>query len=55
MIASIIWAIIVILFILWLIGLIAHFAGGFIYILLAVAVILLIYNLIAGRPTRTTL
>jgi hypothetical protein len=52
MLASIIWTIIVILFVLWLIGLLVHFGGSLIYILLAVAVILLIYNLIAGRTTR---
>jgi hypothetical protein len=49
MLASILWAVVVILVVLWLIGLIAHIGGGLIYILLVIAAIVLIYNLIAGR------
>jgi len=48
-IAGILWAVIVILFVLWLVGLIVHIGGGLIHILLVVAIIALIYNLI----TRT--
>jgi hypothetical protein len=47
--AGVIWTIIVILFILWLIGLLAHFGGGLIYILLVIALILVIFNLLTGR------
>lgn len=50
--AGILWAIIVILFIFWLIGLSMHLLGGFIYIVLVIALILLIYNLLTGRGAR---
>ncbi len=50
---GILWAIVVILVVLWFIGLIAHVAGGFINLLLIVALILLLYNLFfAGRSRR---
>lgn len=40
----------IILFILWLLGFVAfHIAGGFIHILIVIAVIALIWHLIAGR------
>ncbi len=43
------WTIIVILFIHWLLGFSLHIGGGLIYLLLAIAVIVLIFNLITGR------
>jgi hypothetical protein len=43
------WTIIVILVVLWLLGFTLHVGGGLIHILLVIAVIVLIYNLIAGR------
>jgi hypothetical protein len=43
------WTIMVILVILWLLGFTLHIGGGLIHILLVLAVIVLIYNLIAGR------
>ncbi len=44
------WTIAVILFILWLLGFFAfHVGGGLIHLVLVVAVILIIWNLIAGR------
>ena len=43
------WTIIVILFVLWLVGLLAHVGGGLIHLLLVVAVIVLIINLVTGR------
>jgi 4-hydroxybenzoate polyprenyltransferase len=46
---TMLWTIIVILFVLWLIGLIGHVGGGLIYLLLVIALILLIYQLISGR------
>lgn len=55
MLGSILWAVVVILVVLWLIGLIAHIGGGLIYILLVIAAILLIYNLVAGSRRRTVL
>jgi hypothetical protein len=47
--ARILWTIIVVLFVLWLIGFIAHVGGGLIHLLLVIAVIVLIYNLVIGR------
>ncbi|PZR57968.1 MAG: lmo0937 family membrane protein [Candidatus Meridianibacter frigidus] len=46
------WAVIVILFVLWLLGFLLHFGGGLIHLLIVIAVILLIYNLITGRGAR---
>jgi hypothetical protein len=43
------WLLIGILLVLWLLGLIGSVGGGFIHILLVIAVILLIYNLLVGR------
>ena len=52
MIGSVLWAIVVILVVLWLIGLLAHVAGGFIHLLLVVALIVLLYNLFVGSRAR---
>lgn len=49
---GILWGIISILFVLWLIGLVAHIGGGLIHIALVIAVILLVFNLITGRGAR---
>jgi hypothetical protein len=46
------WTVIGILFVLWLLGLIAHIGGGLIHLLLVIAVIVIIYKLITGRSTR---
>jgi Family of unknown function (DUF5670) len=43
------WTIFVILLVLWLLGLIGHVAGGFIHLLLVVAVIVLVIRLVQGR------
>jgi K+-transporting ATPase A subunit len=43
------WTIIVILFVLWLLGFIGHVGGGLIHLLLVVAVIVFLFNLLAGR------
>jgi hypothetical protein len=43
------WTIFVILVVLWLLGFTLHIGGGLIHILIVIAVIVLIYNLIAGR------
>jgi hypothetical protein len=50
--AQVLWAIIVILFIGWVLGFAFHIAGGLIHILLLVAVILLVFNLLSGRGAR---
>jgi hypothetical protein len=43
------WAVFVIVLILWLLGFSLHIAGGLIHLLLVVALIVLIFNLISGR------
>jgi hypothetical protein len=44
------WTIFVILIVLWLLGLVTSYTmGGFIHILLVVAIVILIINLIQGR------
>ena len=45
------WTILVILFVLWLIGLIAHIGGGLIHLLLVVALVVFVINLLTGRRT----
>ncbi len=46
---GIIWAALVVVLVIWLIGLLADVAGGLIHLLLVVALALLIYNLVTGR------
>ena len=43
------WAIFVIVLVLWLLGFSFHIAGGLIHLLLVVALIVLVINLISGR------
>ena len=44
------WTLFVILLVLWLLGLVSSYTlGGFIHILLVIAVVVLIINLIQGR------
>ena len=46
------WTIFVILLIMWLLGLVSSYTfGGFIHLLLVLAVIVLIINLLSGRST----
>jgi Family of unknown function (DUF5670) len=50
---NILWAVVVILVILWLLGwLVVHIGGGLIHILLVIAVIVLLYNLFVGMRSR---
>jgi hypothetical protein len=42
------WGILIIVLILWLLGAISGFAGGFIHLLLVAALVVLIVNLIRG-------
>jgi hypothetical protein len=46
---SLIWTIVVVLFVLWLIGLAINIGGGLIHLLLILAIIGIIYNLLVGR------
>jgi hypothetical protein len=50
--AGLLWAIIVVLFVLWLLGFALHFGGGLIHLLLVIAVVLIIFNIISGRGAR---
>ena len=43
------WTVVVVLFILWLLGLLGHVGGNLIHILLVVGVAVLIYNLVVSR------
>ena len=43
------WAVFVILLILWLLGFTLHIAGSLIHLLLVVALIVLVINLVSGR------
>jgi hypothetical protein len=52
MMAGIIWAVIVVLFVFWVLGFAIHIGGGLIHLLLVVALILLVYNLVTGRGAR---
>jgi hypothetical protein len=45
------WTIFVILLVLWLLGLVtAYTVGGFIHLLLVIAVVVLVMQLLQGRP-----
>jgi hypothetical protein len=46
---SLLWTLIVILFVFWLLGFLVWHLGSLIHIAIVVAVILLIYNLVTGR------
>ncbi len=43
------WTVVVILFVLWLLGLLGHIGGGLIHILLVIALVVFIYNMVTGR------
>ena len=46
------WTIFVILLILWLVGMVSSYTiGGFIHLLLVLALVILVINLITGRST----
>ena len=49
--ASLIWAIVVVLVVLWLLGFSFHVAGGLVFLLLALAVIGVLYNLLVAGTT----
>jgi hypothetical protein len=50
--AGLLWAIIVILFIFWILGFAVWHLGAIIHIVIVIAVILLIVNLLTGRGAR---
>lgn len=43
------WTIFVVILLLWILGFSFHIAGGLIHLLLVVALIVLVFNLVAGR------
>jgi hypothetical protein len=43
------WTVVVILFVLWLLGLLGHIGGGLIHVLLVIALVVFIYNMVTGR------
>ena len=43
------WAIFVVVLVLWLLGFSLHVGGALIHLLLVVALIILVFNLISGR------
>jgi hypothetical protein len=46
------WTIFVVLLVLWLLGLVSSYTlGGFIHILLVLALVILVINLVSGRRT----
>jgi len=47
--ASLIWTIVVVLFVLWLLGFALSIGGGLVHLLLVLAIIGIIYNLLVGR------
>jgi Family of unknown function (DUF5670) len=54
MLTGILWAIVIVLVVLWLVGWLAlHIGGGLIHILLVIAVIVLLYNLFVGRRSAS--
>jgi len=46
--ASLLWAIVVVLFVLWLLGFTMNIGGSLIFLLLVLAIVGVIYNLLAG-------
>lgn len=43
------WTFFVVILVLWMLGFTFHIAGGFIHLLLVMALIVLIFNLVTGR------
>ncbi len=43
------WTVLVIVLVLWLLGFSLHIGGGLIHLLLVVGLIILVFNLFAGR------
>jgi hypothetical protein len=41
-----------VLVILWLLGLLGHVAGGFIHLLLVIALVIFIYDALVGRKSK---
>ena len=50
--AGVLWAIIMVLFVFWVLGFALHVGGSLIHVLLVVALIVLVYNIVIGRGAR---
>lgn len=50
--AGILWAVISVLFVLWLLGFLLHFGGGLIHLILVIVVVLVVVNFLTGRGAR---
>ena len=50
--AVVLWAFIIVLFVMWAMGFALHIAGSLIHLLLVVIAILVIINLITGRSAK---
>jgi hypothetical protein len=48
---GIVWTLVVLLFVFWLLGFVAHVGGGLIHLLLVVAIVVAAFNLLTGRRT----
>ena len=46
---ALLWAVLVVVLVLWLLGLLFRVAGNAVHLLLLVALAILVYNLLAGR------
>ena len=53
--AGLLWAVVVVLFILWLLGFLVFHLGTIIHLVLVIAVIVLVWNLVMGSRGRRTL
>jgi len=50
---GLLWSLVVILFIFWVLGLLMHFGGALIHLVLVVALVLVVVNILSGRSART--
>lgn len=50
--AGLLWTVIVVLFVLWVLGIVVHVGGGLIHLLIVIALVLLVFNLMTGRGAR---
>ena len=49
--ANILWAVVVILVVLWLLGLVGGIGGNLVWILLVIAAVIIVYNVLVGRSS----
>jgi Family of unknown function (DUF5670) len=49
---GLLWAIVIVLFIFWLLGFLAFHLGSLIHVILLIVLILIVFNLLTGRGVR---